>query len=52
VEVKRKFNLGRVGHPYESLGITVEAYCMERAARVIEKAWQKYKAEMKAGKIE
>lgn len=42
MKVRRKFNLGRIGHQYESLDIEVEAETIDEAAELIEKAWEHY----------
>jgi len=52
MRVTRKFNLGRVGHQYESLEIEVEAYSIEKAAEIIEESWKTYRTLMKEGKIQ
>lgn len=42
MRVMRKFNLGRVGHPYECVDIEVEAETIEDAIRQIDEAWKIY----------
>lgn len=42
MKVRRKFNLSRIGHTYESVDIEVEAKKIETCIEEIEKAWRAY----------
>ena len=42
MKVKRKFNLGRIGHQYESVEIEAEGEHVEDIIRHIDEAWKAY----------
>lgn len=42
MKVRRKFNLGRIGHPYESIEFEVESNSVQEAINLIEEAWRAY----------
>lgn len=42
MKVRRKFNLARVGHQYESIDIEVEGEDIDDIIQEIESAWQYY----------
>lgn len=42
MKVRRKFNLGRVGHPYEAVDIEVEGDKIEDIILEINEAWKAY----------
>jgi len=42
MRVRRKFNLGRVGHQYESVEIEVEGEKIEDIIHRIDEAWKTY----------
>ena len=42
MKVRRKFNLSRIGHTYESIDIEVEGDNIEDIIQRIEEAWRAY----------
>lgn len=42
MKVRRKFNLARIGHQYESIDIEVEGENIEDIIQEIEQAWRDY----------
>lgn len=40
--VRRKYNLSRIGHSYESIDIEVEGVDIEEIIQRIEEAWRAY----------
>lgn len=50
--VRRKFNLARIGHSYESIDIEVEAPTIEGAMAAIENAWRTYSKAIAEGRVQ
>ena len=42
MKVRRKYNLSRIGHQYESIDVEVEGDDIEDVIQRIEKAWRAY----------
>ena len=42
MKVRRKYNLSRIGHNYESVDIEMEGDSIEEIIQRIEKAWRAY----------
>ena len=42
MKVRRKFNLGRIGHRYECIEIEVEGEDIQQMIREINEAWKAY----------
>lgn len=42
MKVTRKFNLGRIGHQYESIDIEVEGEDIQKMIEEINEAWKAY----------
>jgi len=42
VKVRRKYNLGRIGHQYESIEVEVEGEDIKDIIKRIEDAWRAY----------
>ena len=42
MKIRRKFNLGRIGHPYEAIEIEVEGDNIENLIQEINEAWKAY----------
>ena len=52
MRVSRKYNLGRIGHRFESIEIEVEGEDIEEIIRRIDSAWQGYSKAIVAGRVE
>lgn len=52
MKVRRKFNLGRIGHRYESVEIEVEGDDIQDIIMRIEGAWREYAHAIKEGKVQ
>lgn len=52
MKVRRKFNLGRIGHKYESVEIEVEAETIGEAVMKIEDAWRAYCKAVVNGRVQ
>lgn len=52
MKVRRKFNLGRIGHQYESIEIEVEGNKIDQLIQEIEEAWEKYCRAIVDGKVQ
>lgn len=51
-KIRRKYNLGRIGHQYESIEIEVECDSIEEAIQLIEDAWRGYCRAIVEGKVQ
>jgi IS1 family transposase len=52
MKVTRKFNLGRIGHQYESVEIEAEGPNIEHIIAEIDRAWKAYSKSIKEGIVE
>jgi hypothetical protein len=52
MKVLRKFNLGRIGHPYECIDIEVVGEKIEDIIRQIDEAWRAYCKAITEGKVQ
>lgn len=52
MKIRRKFNLSRVGHNYESVDIEVESGTIEEAMLTIEDAWRAYCKAIVEGRVQ
>jgi hypothetical protein len=42
MKIRRKFNLGRIGHPYEAIEVEVEGDNVENLIQEINEIWKAY----------
>lgn len=52
MKIRRKYNLGRIGHRYESIEIEEEGYDAEKITQRIEQAWRAYCKAIADGKVQ
>jgi hypothetical protein len=52
MKVRRKFNLSRIGHTYESIDIEVEGENITELIDEIEKAWREYCKAIVDGRVQ
>lgn len=52
MKIRRKFNLGRIGHQYESIEIEVDGEDLTDLLTRIELAWRGFNEAITAGKVQ
>lgn len=52
MKITRKFNLARIGHPYESVDIEIEGEKLDDIILQIEEAWRAYREAIARGVLQ
>ena len=52
MKVRRKYNLSRIGHSYESIDIEIEGESIEEVILAIDDAWRAYCKAVVEGRVQ